>query len=75
MNGRVWSAADTARLRRFVAAGLTDAAIAGRMGRHPNFIQAKRKAEGIAPGLPRALRSMLARINMRRLQRRFQTIS
>jgi hypothetical protein len=45
------------------------------MKRHANFIQAKRKELGIAPGMSRALRDMLARINMQRMQRRRATIA
>lgn len=72
-NGRPFTPDDAARLRRLAAAGLTDADIGEQMGRHPNFIQAKRRDLDIAPGLPRALRNMLARINMQRRQRRLAT--
>jgi hypothetical protein len=74
-NGRPWGSNETAQLRRLVAAGMTDVQIAVDMKRHANFIQAKRKELGIAPGMSRALRDMLARINMQRMQRRRATIA
>ena len=48
--GRPWTADDAARLRRLVAAGETDAAIAEAMDRHPNMIRRRRCAENLAPG-------------------------
>lgn len=69
MNGRPWSPDDTARLRRLVAAGMTDSAIGEAMGRHPQVIYDKRHEHGIEPGISRAAKAMIARLNMRRARR------
>lgn len=65
--GRPWSADDAARLRRLVAAGETDTAIAEAMDRHPDVIRKRRRAENLAPGQSRAATIMMMRLNRRRL--------
>jgi len=68
--GRPWSADDAARLRRLVAAGETDGAIAAAMDRHPDMIRRQRRAENLAPGQSRAATVMMMRVNRRRLGRK-----
>lgn len=68
-NGRPFTPDDGAKLRRLVASGMTQAQIGAEMQRHEKFIQAKCSELGIEPGVPRALRAMLARVNLRRLVR------
>lgn len=69
MNGRPWSSDDTAKLRRLVAAGKTDAAIGEDMGRSRGFIQEKRAEHAIEPGLSRAAKALIARLNLQRVRR------
>lgn len=65
-NGRPWTADDAQRLRRLVAAGLTDGQIAEMMERHPKFIGTKRGALALKPGQSAVFTAMMARINARR---------
>ena len=65
--GRPWTSDDAARLRRLVAAGETDTAIAEAMDRHPDLIRRRRRAENLAPGQSRAATIMMMRLNRRRL--------
>ena len=66
-NGRPWSPADTATLRRMARAGYTDGEIGRHIGRHPKCVGEKRREERIEPGQPPALRIVTARIVLRRL--------
>ncbi len=70
-NGRSWGADDTAELRRLVGSGMTDAQIADRMGRERSLIGRKRREHRIEPGLSSGHRAILARINIRRIMRRY----
>jgi IS30 family transposase len=71
MNGRGWSADDLAALRRLVAAGWTDARIAGSLGRARETVQRKRVALRLQPGqsetMTAAVRRMAARRRAQRL--------
>lgn len=68
-NGRPWRSDDTQQLRRLAKAGMTDLQIAEAMERDPKLIWLKRQDHSIPCGMPRAMRDMLARINMRRRRR------
>lgn len=71
-NGRPWSPDDSAELRRLAGSGMTDDQIGERMGRNAKLVCRKRRALGIEPGVKPAMSAMMARINLRRLQRRFE---
>jgi IS30 family transposase len=72
MNGRCWSADDLAALHRLVAAGWTDARIAGALGRARETVQRKRVALRLQPGqsepMTAAVRRMAARRRAERLR-------
>lgn len=65
-HGRPWTADDAQRLRRLVAAGMTDAQIGEVMERHPEFIGCKRRAKKLQPGQSAVFTAMMARVNARR---------
>lgn len=70
-NGRPWTKADTAELRRLAERGEDDTEIARLMRRKDRaFIAKKRADHGIERGMSAAMVAAAARINMRRLQRR-----
>ncbi|WP_289296340.1 hypothetical protein [uncultured Reyranella sp.] len=50
---------------------MTDAQIADRMGRERSLIGRKRREHRIEPGLSSGHRAILARINIRRIMRRY----
>lgn len=66
MNGREWGPDDTAKVRRLTAAGLTQAQIGEAMERHRDVIREKCQEHGIEPGISRAARAIIARLNLRR---------
>jgi hypothetical protein len=70
---RLWTGDDTAALRRLVAAGMTDAQIGEDMDRDPGVIRSKRREHGIEPGISRAAKAMIARLNLRRARIRSAT--
>lgn len=65
-HGRPWTADDDGRLRRLVAAGMTDGQIGEEMDRHPDFIRHKRNDAGLRPGQSAVMTAMLARLTVRR---------
>lgn len=68
-NGRPWIPDDTARVRRLTAAGMTHGQIGEAMDRHPDVIREKCREHGIEPGISRAARALIARLNLRRMRR------
>jgi hypothetical protein len=68
-NGVPWSADDSARLRRLVASGLTDAQIADDMDRDRIVILRKRQELQLEPGQSAAMTAMLRRVNAMRRSR------
>lgn len=67
MNGRGWSDDDLAALRRFVAAGWTDARIGTALGRARETVQRKRAALRLEPGQSEAMTAAVRRLRARRL--------
>lgn len=67
MNGRAWTPDDTAKLRRLAASGMTDGEIGRALNRDTKCVGRKRREIGIERGMSRDLRTMLARLNMRRI--------
>ncbi len=72
-NGRPWTHEDTAWLRRLARGGMGDAEIAREMGRPDRSFIAKKRAEhNIERGLPARLVAAMARLNLRRQQRKIR---
>lgn len=65
-NGRDWTDADTAVLKRMAGAGSSDVEISAHMGRNVKLIGRKRRALGIERGVSPALAAMLARMSGRK---------
>lgn len=68
-NGRPWGSDDTRSLRRLTAAGMTQAQIGEEMDRHPDVIRDKCREHGIEPGITRAAKAMIARLNLQRIRK------
>ncbi len=66
MNGRPWSADDTAILRRMASSGYSDGEIAAHLGRERTQVCRKRAELKIERGVSVALVSALRRVNARR---------
>ncbi len=66
MNGRCWSAAEIAALRRLVATGWTDARIGEALGRARETVQRKRAALRLEPGQSEAMTAAVRRLKARR---------
>jgi len=70
MNGHGWSADDIAFLRRFVAAGWTDARIGEALDRARETVQRKRAALRLEPGQsPAMMTAAVRRLKARRIAR------
>lgn len=72
MNGKAWTADDTATLKRMASAGYSDGEIAQHLGRRRAIIQRKRASLTIRSGINPALTAMMARINARHARFRLQ---
>ena len=66
MNGRTWTADDTATLRRMAGAGYSDGEIASYLGFARETVTRRRATMHIGRGMSAAMIAMLARVNMRR---------
>lgn len=66
MNGRIWTADDSAKLRHLAQAGMNDAEIGRILGRDRTCIVRKRAQMGIERGMSVAHIAALARCNARR---------
>jgi hypothetical protein len=66
MNGRTWTADDTATLTRMAGSGASDREIARHMNRGVKLIGRKRRDLGIERGVSPALAAMLARTSGRK---------
>lgn len=66
MNGKPWTAAHTATLKRMAGAGYTDGEIAQHLGFCRETVTRRRAALHIERGMSAAMIAMLARVNMRR---------
>ena len=69
---RPWFPDDTSDLRRLTAAGMTHAQIGLEMDRHPDVIREKCREYDIQPGISRAAKAIIARLNLRR---RFRAVA
>ncbi|WP_428661780.1 hypothetical protein [Reyranella sp.] len=69
MNGNSWYADDIASLRRFVAAGWTDARIGKALDRARESVQHKRAALRLEPGQSPARTTAVRRLMARRMAR------
>ena len=66
MNGRPWTADDTATVRRMAGAGYSDGEIAQHLGFCRETVTRRRAAFHIERGMNLAMIAMLARVNLRR---------
>ena len=64
--GRLWSADDSARLRRLVRAGAIDVEIAAELGRPRETITRKRKTLGLQPGCSPSYRAAVLRMALKK---------
>lgn len=69
-NGRTWTTADDATVRRMAGSGATDREIADHMGRDAKLIGKKRRDLNVTRGVSRSLAAMVARVGVRRSKRR-----
>jgi DNA-binding CsgD family transcriptional regulator len=67
---RRWTEDEIATLRRMTVGGYTDAAIADHLERTENQVKHKRRSLGLRPGVSREHAAALARVNMRRMNKR-----
>ena len=68
MNGMAWTTDETSKLRRLVAAGLTDGQIGEKLGRDRIVVCRKRNALDLKPGQTSAMTSALRRIRARKMR-------
>lgn len=63
---RPWTPAEAATVRRMASAGYLDSEIGRKLGRSRAAVRALRRRLEIGPGITPAVRTILARLNLRR---------